>query len=155
MPIANRYDDLLEEEREATQIALKRLSAKEQYERIYRIRRSTQLSYQHKILPRDPWTKPEEVRSFPTHAHALHALHGTTSPRGRARAVARASSGAWAPRAALRASRRVRGGRSAFLCLRSEAPAAAAQLGLGQSMDYSLVRAGCEHEYGKQKWVDF
>ncbi|KAH7325857.1 cytochrome b-c1 complex subunit 7 [Stachybotrys elegans] len=55
-----RYDDLLEEEREATQIALKRLSPKEQYERIYRIRRSTQLSYQHKILPRDQWTKPHE-----------------------------------------------------------------------------------------------
>ncbi|KAM4057744.1 ubiquinol-cytochrome C reductase complex 14kD subunit [Hirsutella rhossiliensis] len=55
-----RYDDLLEEERESVQIALKRLSPKEAYERVYRIRRSTQCSYQHKLLPRDQWTKPEE-----------------------------------------------------------------------------------------------
>ncbi|KAG8427832.1 Cytochrome b-c1 complex subunit 7 [Metarhizium acridum] len=32
-----RYDDLVEEERESTQIALKRLSPKESYDRIYRI----------------------------------------------------------------------------------------------------------------------
>ncbi|KAF4503975.1 hypothetical protein G6O67_008599 [Ophiocordyceps sinensis] len=55
-----RYDDLLEEERESVQIALKRLSPKEAYERVYRIRRSTQCSYQHKLLPRHQWTKPEE-----------------------------------------------------------------------------------------------
>jgi ubiquinol-cytochrome c reductase subunit 7 len=57
-----RYDDLLEEENEAVQIALKRLSAKESYERVYRIRRSVQCSYTHKLLPKDQWTKPEEVR---------------------------------------------------------------------------------------------
>ncbi|RDA86164.1 hypothetical protein CP532_3043 [Ophiocordyceps camponoti-leonardi (nom. inval.)] len=74
MPIANwyadaagyrklglKYDDLLEEEREAVQIALKRLTPKEAYDRVFRIRRSTQLSYQHKLLPREQWTKPEEV----------------------------------------------------------------------------------------------
>ncbi|KAL6837972.1 putative ubiquinol-cytochrome C reductase complex 14kD subunit [Trichoderma camerunense] len=55
-----RYDDLLEEENEAVQIALKRLSAKESYERVYRIRRSVQCSYTHKLLPKDQWTKPEE-----------------------------------------------------------------------------------------------
>ncbi|EFY86396.1 Cytochrome b-c1 complex subunit 7 [Metarhizium acridum] len=55
-----RYDDLVEEERESTQIALKRLSPKESYDRIYRIRRSVQCSYQHKLLPKDQWTKPEE-----------------------------------------------------------------------------------------------
>ncbi|PHH77342.1 hypothetical protein CDD80_713 [Ophiocordyceps camponoti-rufipedis] len=55
-----RYDDLLEEEREAVQIALKRLSPKEAYDRVYRLRRSTQLSYQHKLLPKEQWTKPEE-----------------------------------------------------------------------------------------------
>ncbi|RDA94230.1 hypothetical protein CP533_0584 [Ophiocordyceps camponoti-saundersi (nom. inval.)] len=73
MPIANwyadaagyrklglKYDDLLEEEREAVQIALKRLTPKEAYDRVFRIRRSTQLSYQHKLLPRNQWTKPEE-----------------------------------------------------------------------------------------------
>ncbi|KOS22784.1 Cytochrome b-c1 complex subunit 7 [Escovopsis weberi] len=55
-----RYDDLLEEENEAMQIALKRLSPKESYERIYRIRRSVQCSYQQKVLPKEQWTKPEE-----------------------------------------------------------------------------------------------
>ncbi|KAH6604606.1 putative ubiquinol-cytochrome C reductase complex 14kD subunit [Trichoderma cornu-damae] len=55
-----RYDDLLEEESEAMQIALKRLPVKEAYERIYRIRRSVQCSYTHKLLPKNEWTKPEE-----------------------------------------------------------------------------------------------
>ncbi|KHN96565.1 ubiquinol-cytochrome C reductase-like protein [Metarhizium album ARSEF 1941] len=55
-----RYDDLVEEERESTQIALKRLSPKESYDRIFRIRRSVQCSYQHKLLPKDQWTKPAE-----------------------------------------------------------------------------------------------
>ncbi|KFH43908.1 Cytochrome b-c1 complex subunit-like protein [Hapsidospora chrysogenum ATCC 11550] len=72
MPVANwyanaagyrqlglRYDDLYEEEREAVQIALKRLSAKEAYERVYRIRRAAQCSYQHKLLPKNEWTTNE------------------------------------------------------------------------------------------------
>ncbi|TQS32269.1 hypothetical protein Golomagni_07421, partial [Golovinomyces magnicellulatus] len=54
------YDDLYEEETEVMQIALKRLSAKESYDRVYRLRRSIQCSYQHKLLPKDQWTKPEE-----------------------------------------------------------------------------------------------
>ncbi len=29
---------------------------------MYRIRRATQCSYQHKLLPKDQWTKPEDVR---------------------------------------------------------------------------------------------
>lgn len=45
------------------QLALKRLSAKESYDRIYRIRRSIQCSYQHKLLPKDQWTKAEEVNT--------------------------------------------------------------------------------------------
>lgn len=61
----DRYDDLIEEERESSHLALKRLSAKEAYERVYRIRRSIQCSYQHKLLPKDQWTKPEEVRLPP------------------------------------------------------------------------------------------
>lgn len=73
-----RYDDLLEEENEAVQIALKRLSAKESYERVYRIRRSVQCSYTHKLLPKDQWTKPEEVRqlSLPT----FHNFRTTIEP---------------------------------------------------------------------------
>lgn len=56
-----RYDDLLEEESEAVQIAIRRLSDKEAYDRVYRLRRSIQCSYQHKLLPKSEWTKPEEV----------------------------------------------------------------------------------------------
>ncbi|KAM3460820.1 hypothetical protein NHJ6243_005616 [Beauveria neobassiana] len=60
-----RFDDLLEEEREAVQIAIKRLSSQESYDRIYRIRRATQCSYQHKLLPKEDWTKPEDVSPPP------------------------------------------------------------------------------------------
>ncbi|CAH0052651.1 unnamed protein product [Clonostachys solani] len=62
-----RYDDLMEEERESVQLALKRLSAKESYDRIYRIRRAVQCSYQHKLLPKSEWTKPEEDVSYLQH----------------------------------------------------------------------------------------
>ncbi|KAJ4160038.1 uncharacterized protein LMH87_007971 [Akanthomyces muscarius] len=55
-----RFDDLLEEEREAVQIAIRRLSSQESYDRIYRIRRATQCSYQHKLLPKEDWTTAEE-----------------------------------------------------------------------------------------------
>ncbi|KAK7402767.1 Cytochrome b-c1 complex subunit 7, mitochondrial [Neonectria magnoliae] len=51
-----RYDDLLEEENDTAQKALKRISPSESYERIYRIRRAVQCSYQHKLLPKDQWT---------------------------------------------------------------------------------------------------
>ncbi|KAF4470157.1 hypothetical protein FALBO_2956 [Fusarium albosuccineum] len=51
-----RYDDLLEEENDVAQKALKRLSNRESYERIYRIRRAVQCSYQHKLLPKEQWT---------------------------------------------------------------------------------------------------
>jgi len=56
-----RYDDLYEEESEKVKLALARLSPKESYERIYRIRRSIQCSVQHQLLPKEQWTKPEDV----------------------------------------------------------------------------------------------
>ncbi|KAL3963276.1 hypothetical protein ACCO45_000280 [Purpureocillium lilacinum] len=59
-----KFDDLIEEERESTQLALRRLSPKESYERVYRIRRATQCSYQHKLLPKDQWTKPEDDQPY-------------------------------------------------------------------------------------------
>jgi len=55
-----RADDLIIEEDENVQLALKRLPPREAYDRVYRIRRATQLSVQHKLLPKDQWTKPEE-----------------------------------------------------------------------------------------------
>jgi ubiquinol-cytochrome C reductase complex subunit VI len=58
----SRYDDILDvEESDVGQMALKRLSAKDSYDRVYRIRRAVQLSLQHKILPKDEWTKMEDV----------------------------------------------------------------------------------------------
>lgn len=66
--LTNRYDDLLEEENDIAQRSLTRLSTRESYERVYRIRRAVQLSYQHKLLPKDEWTKSSEVRYPPSNA---------------------------------------------------------------------------------------
>ncbi|KAF4956090.1 hypothetical protein FSARC_11681 [Fusarium sarcochroum] len=59
-----RYDDLLEEENDVAQKALKRLSNVESYERIYRIRRAVQCSYQHKLLPKDQWTTTATDKTY-------------------------------------------------------------------------------------------
>ncbi len=58
--LRHRADDLIEEDNEPALKALSRLSERERYDRIYRIRRATQLSLQHKILPKAEWTKAEE-----------------------------------------------------------------------------------------------
>lgn len=58
LPISS--DDLLPEDNEVVLAALKRLPPKESYDRVYRIRRATQLSLQHKVLPKSQWTKDEE-----------------------------------------------------------------------------------------------
>jgi hypothetical protein len=55
-------DDLILEENEDVLLALKRLPPKEAYDRVYRLRRAIQCSVTHKLLPKDQWTKPEEVR---------------------------------------------------------------------------------------------
>lgn len=60
MPCLYRADDLIPEENEAVQLALKRLSPKEGYDRVYRMRRATQLSLQHQILPKSQWTTDKE-----------------------------------------------------------------------------------------------
>jgi ubiquinol-cytochrome c reductase subunit 7 len=64
--VGNRYDDLLEEENDVAQKALKRLNNRESYERIYRIRRAVQCSYQHKLLPKEQWTTTAQVRKKKT-----------------------------------------------------------------------------------------
>ncbi|KAI1494960.1 cytochrome b-c1 complex subunit 7 [Biscogniauxia mediterranea] len=55
-----KYDDLILEEDEDVLKAVQRLSPKESYDRVYRIRRAYQCSVAHKLLPKDQWTKPEE-----------------------------------------------------------------------------------------------
>ncbi len=49
--------------------AIKRLTPAEQYDRAYRLKRACQASVLHKPLPKEQWTKPEEVcLGFPNFA---------------------------------------------------------------------------------------
>ncbi|CAK7271554.1 Cytochrome b-c1 complex subunit 7, mitochondrial [Sporothrix epigloea] len=59
-----RADDLIPEENDVVQQAIKRLPAQENYDRIFRMRRAVQLSLQHKLLPKSQWTKPEEDKPY-------------------------------------------------------------------------------------------
>ncbi|KAK4549764.1 hypothetical protein LTR36_005065 [Oleoguttula mirabilis] len=52
-----RADDLIPEEDELVQVALKRLSPKEAYDRVFRMRRAFQCSLAHQLLPQHEWTK--------------------------------------------------------------------------------------------------
>ncbi|EEB08341.1 ubiquinol-cytochrome-c reductase complex subunit 6 [Schizosaccharomyces japonicus yFS275] len=55
-----RYDDLLMEENDEMEKALKRLNKKEAYDRIYRLRRAVQCDITSSILPKSEWTKDSE-----------------------------------------------------------------------------------------------
>ncbi|EER43543.1 conserved hypothetical protein [Histoplasma capsulatum var. duboisii H88] len=55
-----RADDLIPEENDTVQLALRRLPPKEAYDRVYRIRRAFQLSIEHQLLAAEEQTKPEE-----------------------------------------------------------------------------------------------
>ncbi|KAL9108658.1 MAG: hypothetical protein Q9227_006604 [Pyrenula ochraceoflavens] len=55
-----KYDDLIPEESDVAQLALKRLSPKESYDRIFRIRRAFQLSLSHQLLPKEEWITDDE-----------------------------------------------------------------------------------------------
>ena len=57
-----RFDDLLSEECEVGNMAMKRLSPAQTYERVFRLRRAMQYSLMQKILPENEWTTDEEVR---------------------------------------------------------------------------------------------
>ncbi|KAL4401088.1 Cytochrome b-c1 complex subunit 7, mitochondrial [Malassezia pachydermatis] len=61
-----RYEDLIEEENTQMQRALKRLSPKETYDRVYRMRRAVQCSILQRDLPKEQWTKPEEDKNYLT-----------------------------------------------------------------------------------------
>ncbi|KPI44018.1 Cytochrome b-c1 complex subunit 7 [Cyphellophora attinorum] len=79
MPLANWYadaagyrrlglraDDLIPEENDTVQLALKRLPPKEAYDRIFRLRRAFQCSISHQLLPREEQTKPEDDYEYLT-----------------------------------------------------------------------------------------
>ena len=55
-----RADDLLPEENDVVQNALKRLRPQEAYDRVFRLRRAFQLSMSHQLLPKEEWTKPDQ-----------------------------------------------------------------------------------------------
>ena len=57
----SRRDDLIEEENDIVQEALRRLPAEEQYRRAYRIRIAQQCGVTHTELPPSQWTKPDDV----------------------------------------------------------------------------------------------
>merc|ERR1712149_171854 len=56
-----RADDLIPEEDEIVQQALKRLSPKEAYDRVFRMRRAFQCSLSHQLLPQ---TEREDLESM-------------------------------------------------------------------------------------------
>ena len=78
-PNKNSADDLISEENEDVQRALKRLPARQSYDRVFRIRRATQLSLQQKVLPRADWTKPEDDK--PYLGHLLSAIEAEAKER--------------------------------------------------------------------------
>ncbi|KAJ5665735.1 cytochrome b-c1 complex subunit 7 [Penicillium sp. IBT 18751x] len=55
-----KFDDLIPEESEVVQKAIKRLPAKEAYDRVFRIRRAFQCSISHTLLPAAEQTKVSE-----------------------------------------------------------------------------------------------
>ena len=52
------------EENPDVENAIKRLPEEDQYLRIFRIKRAMDLTVKHQILPKEEWTKPEEVRNI-------------------------------------------------------------------------------------------
>lgn len=57
-----RKDDLLnEEDLPELREAVRRLPEDEQNLRMFRIKRALDLSMKHQLLPKEEWTKPEEV----------------------------------------------------------------------------------------------
>lgn len=61
MECFDSQDDLIADENEIVQEALKRLPPKVSYDRVYRLRRAVQCSLAHTILPKEEQTKPEAV----------------------------------------------------------------------------------------------
>jgi len=55
-----KADDLIPEENDTVQLALKRLPPKEAYDRVFRLRRAFQCSLSHQLLPTAEQTKPDE-----------------------------------------------------------------------------------------------
>ncbi|OXV10083.1 hypothetical protein Egran_02156 [Elaphomyces granulatus] len=59
-----RADDLIPEESDVVQQAIKRLPPKDAYDRVFRLRRAFQCSLSHTLLPSHEQTKPEEDQEY-------------------------------------------------------------------------------------------
>merc|ERR1712002_566583 len=55
-----KADDLRMDELPDVATAISRLTPQQENERIFRIKRASDLSMKHQILPKEEWTKPEE-----------------------------------------------------------------------------------------------
>jgi ubiquinol-cytochrome c reductase subunit 7 len=55
------FDDLVPEEGPVVKEAIRRLPPKAYYDRLYRFRRALNLSMKKDVLPKEEWTKAEEV----------------------------------------------------------------------------------------------
>ncbi|AMD19482.1 HCL669Cp [Eremothecium sinecaudum] len=55
-----RYDDLISEESDIAQTAIKRLPEQESYARVFRIIQAHQCEVTHHLLPKNKWTTPED-----------------------------------------------------------------------------------------------
>lgn len=60
----SRFDDLIEEENDIAQTALRRLDERESYDRVYRLLQASQLSLTAKILPKDQAMTAEEDKPY-------------------------------------------------------------------------------------------
>lgn len=57
-----RREDLYDDDYADVQEAIRRLPEHEKNLRLYRLKRALDLTIKHAILPREQWTKPEEVQ---------------------------------------------------------------------------------------------
>ena len=62
MLVGLRRDDIISDEIDIVEEAIRRLPDKEAFDRTFRIRRAMQLQMLNSELPREEWTRIEEVR---------------------------------------------------------------------------------------------
>ena len=74
-----KYDDLIPEESEVVQEALRRLPPREFQDRLFRFKRAFALSGTQNVLPSSEWTKPEQVRKSVTSWQTTFRIPSHTS----------------------------------------------------------------------------
>lgn len=69
-----RREDLYDDDYADVQEAIRRLSEHEKNLRHYRVKRAFDLTLKHSILPKEQWTKPEEVFTVKFHVSFIYVL---------------------------------------------------------------------------------